>query len=177
MKSKFIGSLIALVLLTAPSWAEHNRQGGGRHGNSDRASRWHDRDQDWRRNSGWGWQNANQPPGWSHGRKTGWGNCDVPPGQAKKQGCGAWSNGWCGNDRDRDRDGRWRGNRNAWHGDNDGDDRAPVWQNSQWRRPRMNHQAPVQPMPSSGSRARNWPTAPVAGSSPAPSPQPVWGRR
>ena len=30
---------------------------------------------------------ANQPPGWSKGKKTGWDNCDVPPGQAKKYGC------------------------------------------------------------------------------------------
>ena len=30
---------------------------------------------------------ANQPHGWSKGKKTGWGDCDLPPGQAKKYGC------------------------------------------------------------------------------------------
>ena len=30
---------------------------------------------------------ANEPHGWSKGKKTGWGDCDLPPGQAKKYGC------------------------------------------------------------------------------------------
>lgn len=184
MKSKIVSSLIALVLFTAPAWADHGRghAGGGWHANSNQGARWHDHDNDWGRGArdvrGWGWQNANQPPGWSRGRKTGWGNCDVPPGQAKKQGCGVWSNGWWRNDRDRDRDSRWR--RGGWrgNGDNDDDDRAPVWQNSQWRRPPTNRRMPpVQPIPSSGTTPRNWPAAPVASGSPAPSPQPVWRHR
>ncbi len=182
MKSKIVGSLIALVLLTAPVWGERDREhaGGGWHANGNRAAAWHGRndnrgrDANWGRGySGWGWQNANQPPGWSHGRKTGWGDCNVPPGQAKKYGCGVWNDGWWGNGRDHD--GRWGNGRQGWRsGDNDDDDRAPVWQSNRWRRPPMTRER-TQPTPPSGSYtgyspANNSPAA-------APSPQPIWRHR
>lgn len=170
MKSKLIGVLMALAVLSAPAWAERGgHPGSGWHGNGRGAASWHGPNNGSVYN-GWGWQNGNQPPGWSHGRKTGWGDCNMPPGQAKKQGgCGFW-NGW--RPRDGGRDARWR--RDRWHGngDNDDDDRGPmVRRQGGWRRPSMNRQIPAQPLPPSGT-VQNWP-APA----PAPSPQPVWRRR
>ncbi len=100
MKKRVVWAIVLGLSLSTGAWAQGNSQG---HGNGkgkgnphNQASQGHDRDDDrdehgrWERRGDWEYRTydqGQQPPGWSKGKKTGWGNCDLPPGQAKKYGC------------------------------------------------------------------------------------------